>query len=311
MLLPFFLFAGRDGSFGDFVERFDEHRGGAAELTLAQCGGAGVHELADEAISQLFDGLPLRVGEIGARGERAGDLRVAQTVGVGINLFDQRADAAFAEPLLEAVDFVIEYFFAQRHLVDAILLIVGDDAAQRVHVVHIHAVEFFNRRVNVSGDGQVDHEQGLIVTLLLREFHAVGGDDGLGAAHSGDDQIGAGQFFVHPLVGHARAVTRIGQGAGVGEGAAGDGELAHIGAAQVLAEQLRHVAGPDDEDALAGQVGEDGLRDIDGDRGDRHFAGGDVGFAVDALGDGECVVEEAIEEAAGGALFAGLRVGGF
>ena len=78
-------------------------------------------------------------------------------------------------------------------------------------------------------------------------------------------------------------------------GAVGDVNLAGSVGHQMARRQFAHLACSDQVDALALQVAEDLLRQIDGHRGDRYGGRGDRGLGADPLGDGERPGQQRIE----------------
>ena len=107
------------------------------------------------------------------------------------------------------------------------------------------------------------------------------------------------------------AAVRFGQGLGVREGAVGDDEALDVGVFQVFGDELRGFARADDECGAAVVVVKEAVGEFDTGSGDGDVVGADGGAVADLFGDGEALLEEALQHAADGAGFFAEVVGLF
>ena len=85
--------------------------------------------------------------------------------------------------------------------------------------------------------------------------------------------------------------------------------LAHALTLQVLQGQFGHLAGAHQQDGLAGQLAEDLPGQADRGIADADGVVADAGFAAHPFGHGEGLVQQAVQNGAGGLVLGGLPVG--
>ena len=189
--------------------------------------------------------------------------------------------------------------------------VVVDDLFEVVHAVEEGLVQGVDGGVEVARDGEVDEDLQGVAPPFEGFFEVFARDEHVVAARRADDDVGFVQLCGQLFEADGEAAVRFGQGLGVREGAVGDDEALDVVVFQVFGDELRGFARADDECGAAVVVVKEAVGEFDAGGGDGDVVGADLGAVADLFGDGEALLEEALQHAADGARFFAEVVGLF
>ena len=292
------------GDFGEVV--------GLAVLGGLFEGGFGVgQELVDGAVEELSDFLAAFLGQRGEvlAGEGAGEFGVFDLSGGGFEVADEGAESLGAEKSVESGGAVADDLLGVFDGLAAAFEVLSGEALEVVDVVEVDVDEFADGGFDVARDGEIDQEHGAAAAFGEGAGHGRDAEDRVGGVGGADDDVGPAEVVVEEVDLNGFAVVAIGEGAAAFEGTVEDQDVSDTAGDEVLEGEFAGLAGADDHDGFGGQVAEDFFGEFDGDGADGDPSAADVGLAVDALGDGECLLEERVEQRPGGGGFGGGEVG--
>ena len=124
-----------------------------------------MHEIGHQAVGELFHGLTLFGGQIGAFAECRTDFDLGQRADIRVHAFDQWSHAALGDPAVERLDFLVDDLLAAFNCRGALAANRLDEVAQRIDIHQRHVGESRGLRINIPRDGEVDEQLRLLVAL--------------------------------------------------------------------------------------------------------------------------------------------------
>ena len=133
-----------------------------------------------------------------------------------VKLIDQRPQLAGAMPNQKILELLIDNLSRGLDSARPLRLRVRNDLLEIVDVVEIDVFDLPHRRLNVARHGDVDDEDRPIAPLLHEVLESLAGDDRMGRARGGDDNVGGDQVLVEFFQPRCLAMELRGQRFGFG-----------------------------------------------------------------------------------------------
>ena len=161
----------------------------------------------------------------------------------------------------------------------ATLEVFGDHFVQIVDAIQVNVVQLADFRLDIARNGNIDHEDRLVLAQLQRAFHRAFTQDRQLAGGRTDHDIAAHQFGRDIRQQHGVGAELFGQDAGTLQGTVGDDDTLHAEVVQVTGDQGDGLTGTDQQGLAALQVAENLFGQADGGKchGHRVFPDGRVG----------------------------------
>ena len=221
-----------------------------------------MEEFGGEGAGECVDGGLLLGGEVSEAFGGAGEFGLANSFCTLLEGEDGGDGVAGDEALLVFGYLVGDDVLGGFGLAATVGEMGGGDLLEVVDVVDEAALDLIHAGVDVAGNGDIDEEHGAAATAL-EEVLAVGaGEDLLGGAGGGDDDVGAFSLIVEGVEGDdgggaGGAAELVGDLLGAGLGAVGDEDGGSTLLDEMTGGEIGHLAGTDDEDGLALEATED------------------------------------------------------
>ena len=216
-----------------------------------------------------------------------------------------------AQPADEVVAVEVDDGFCLPRRALSRLEVVVDDLFEVIDAVEEGLVQGVDGGVEVARDGEVDENLQAVAPPVEGFFDVFAADEGAVAARRADDDVGFVQLCGQLFEADGEAAVFFGQRLCVGKGAVGDDEALDVVVFQVFGDEACGVACADDERGAAVVVVVEAVGEFDPGGGDGDVVGADLGAVADLFGDGEALLEEALQYAADGARFFAEVVGLF
>ena len=267
-----------------------------------------MEQLVDHGAAERFNGGRLLGRERGETGVHAAHLGKAQFFSTLLERDDDGSDVHGALALLEALDLGGDDGFCVGGFAGALGEVGGSDGLEIVDVVEEDAFEAIDGGFNIARHGNIDEKHGAVAALLKEAMRVFAGEDGMGCAGGGDDDVGLAGGLVQRLPRDDLWADGDGEVSGHGVGAFAGAVSEQDGAGAMSDEMARgefaHLAGADEEDGFAVERAEDFAREIDGDRGDGDGGAADLRLRADFFCGGEGGLQQRLKLGGDGADFA-------
>ncbi len=178
-----------------------------------------------------------------------------------------------------------------------------------VHRIEVDVFQLAHLRLDVARHGDIDHEDGLVATLLERPLHRALAEDRQLAGSGADDDVTVDQFVRNVGQQHGMGAEFFRQVAGALQGSVGNDDTPHALFMEVTGDQGDGLAGADQQGLAAAEVAEDLLGQADRGKGHRHRVLTDRGVGAYRLGGVEGGLEQAPQQRTDGTGLAGHGIG--
>ena len=183
---------------------------------------------------------------------------------------------------------------------------------QIVHREQVHAQAVADGRVEVAGNGQVQHQQRPLIALRFDAAEIFQTNDRLGRSGGRDDHVGFGQGVQQLVPGPGAALPSLGQLFGPIQRAVHHGDVLGPFVGGVAERLFGHFAGADDEHLLVVEAFENLLGELGhGHAGHADPLAVDGGFVADASGGFQRGLEHGVRDRSGRLAAASQVVGLF
>ena len=110
-------------------------------------------------------------------------------------LFDESPQITVVDLVHAGFCDVFEISLAGFDLIEAGVLVGGDDGLEVIDVIEVNIGEGADGLFDVAGDGEIEEEKGAVAAAFKDGLEGLFGEDGIGGAGGGDDDVGSGEEF--------------------------------------------------------------------------------------------------------------------
>ena len=199
-------------------------------------------------------------------------------------------------------DLVVDDRVSARDVLDRLRRVVADAFAERKDVDHPNAVESCGRRLDVAGDGKIEHHEGPTGAAGRRPYQVAASDHVAGRAGRRDDQVGVLQRIGQRVQPAVVCVRPLREGPRMLERAVEDPDRAHAATAEVMDGELGHPSGADHDRPPSGDPTQRLVRQVRADRDVRVRRGAEARLLPYPAAGAHGRVEHGIEHRTGRAL---------
>jgi hypothetical protein len=265
-------------------------------------------------IGQATGQLPEHLFGVATVGEQAqGFLQLLITqafalLTVGLEHIDRRQ---FAQAHHEIVGADRDHLFRRLSCALTTLEVLGNHFVKIIDAVQVNVVQLADFRLDIPGNGDVDHEDRFVLAQLQRAFHRALAKNRQLTGGRADDDIAAHQFCRDVRQQHRVGAELLGQQTGALQRAVGNDDALDTQLVQMAGDQSNGLAGTDQQGLAALQITENLFGQADRGKRHRHRVFTDRGVGAHLLGRIECRLKQSPQQRADGAGLAGHGVGRF